>query len=204
MVDVVDENKRSLIFFKRLGNECVETYIGYIYQSETDYPACLPLTHDYTPEWDYETRDLSEFGEYEGCIRFALKRAVEELLPALGINCVILFLAEKGALPDNTVGIHVDGTSGCPVIGIDIATLRENLAYREDFTHEIMMTIAHELGHALINQRLDGCDACRHHNEEDAVEEFARDWVDGGNINTAILENFVDQTIADAAPLKSF
>lgn len=85
-------------------------------------------------------------------------------------------IEEKG------IAVYIAGTMDYPVIGIDIAR-HLALAAEEDINPVtgVEMSIVHEAGHAY----LETCGIDTFDQEEEAVEEFAREYADGSSPETA-------------------
>lgn len=150
--------------------------------------------HDYDPEWDFElmTPNKSDRAVIDAILEVARVR----LLPALGIDSFSFFCVEEGEFGEGTVGRYISGTSSSPVIGLDLEQVKvqsrmQGILWRD----QIKATVAHELAHAL--EEVCGCEAAN----EDAVENFARDYVVYGMVNIETLKaEILGDDIARARP----
>lgn len=139
--------------------------------------------HDYDPTWDYEVLEDRPGGALGLLLDEVEAAARGEILPALGMPGMDLFLAAEGGLGEGALGRYIDGTSTWPVIGLDLAALEERCG-REglDLRHEIRATVAHELAHAW--QEAAGLDDSEH---EDEAEEFGQVWAGTGRVAREVL-----------------
>lgn len=140
--------------------------------------------HDYDPNWDYEALDTRPGGKLGTMLDEAEAEARDDLLPALGLRGMDVFLVAEGGLRDGAMGRYVDGTASWPVIGLDLAAIAARAEDEAlDLRDEIRITIAHELAHGW--QEAAGLDDGEH---EDVAERFARVWAAGGGADISILE----------------
>jgi len=164
----------------------------HLHDPDGPLPAIPCRDHDYNPESDYEV-----VAPPAGTERVLLDSVTSEIagrmLPEMDIGAAVIFFVEPGSL-GNDVARYVDGTSSCPVIGIDMEALRSSA----DLERELHATVAHELGHAYIDggtyERPDIYD------EEAAVEDFASDWVNFRIVGTSLLEAVMEEAEAKATP----
>lgn len=157
------------------------------------------MSHDYDPSWDYpvvELSDLEGFSDAEKkAIETVIERVRKDLVPALTFNEkheIDVFFSEHmglhGAAGSEVMAIYCNGTQSRPVVGFDLQLLRD-LCHEEglNFMHQFEISLAHELGHAY--QESAGLDDDHEHGfDEDDAEEFARAWVDAGEINLWVLD----------------
>lgn len=141
---------------------------------------------EYDPNWDYGFGDLpgaALMGEFAD----AMEQMSTGLMPQMGFKDAVLWFAPAGAF-DGCLGVRVSGTGEVPVIGVEMAAIRRVCRRTGDtLLDHFHGTVAHELGHAWVASRLEedflGSDA-----EEEAVEEFSRDWVLSRQVNLFHLE----------------
>lgn len=138
--------------------------------------------HDYDPEWDYDV-EVPAGDSLERELREALAMVERDVLPELGFRSAVVFLVRDGSMGDR-VGVYVNGTAACPFIGLSAAMLWR-ATDRQGFIDEALATVVHELGHACLDRA--GIDEGETDCEE-AVEEFARRYVDAGKVDVGIIE----------------
>ena len=146
------------------------------------------MSHDYDPNWDYPCIELHDIEVLSASDRVAIGRvidfAVQQLVPAMGFDEGIeVFYAESLGLAnvggkDAVVAVYCNGTSSRPVVGFDLACMREICEQeRLGFVHQFELSLAHELGHAY----QDACGQDREHKngfDEDDAEQFGIHWAD--------------------------
>jgi len=106
------------------------------------------------------------------------QQLTDDLLPRLGIfRSFTIHVAEE--LPGSSVAIYANGTVSQPVVVIDAeehrALAKEINMSRSEERRSLTVSIVHELGHAV--QEAHGLE-----NDEEWAEEFARRYVDTGEI----------------------
>ena len=130
------------------------------------------MTHDYQPEWDYDT--VPEDGEVAPEVKSVLGGLRDSnLFEALRISVPRVAYTD-GSL--NRLGRYIDGTKDEPVLILDIKRLKEAAA-KYDLTLDLVVetTILHELAHA-------ADDVAGRRTSEREAEEFARSFYYTRNI----------------------
>lgn len=146
------------------------------------------MSHDYDPNWDYPCIELQEIEDLTPCDRVEIERVIErakqELAPAMGFDEGFeVFFAEylgrsSGDPADFPVAVYCNGTSSRPVVGFDLALMRD-VCVQEGLglSRQFELSLAHELGHAY----QEACGQDHEHEDgfdEDDAEQFGVLWAD--------------------------
>lgn len=158
------------------------------------------MSHDYDPHWDYEpiAMALALPDEMDQAKMSALLIALDTKLSArLGFSEGFeAFYVAHGGLNQGhdespRLAVYCDGTSSRPVLGLDIAAIRQGCEeHGLDLFKQIAISIVHELGHAF--EETMGGPAKDGQFDEDAAEAFARKVIETGTVDLSMFESFDD------------
>lgn len=135
-------------------------------------------THDYDFNWDYEISGKSVDKKLKKLSEEVAAKLMADLVPKIGLfvgfETEYLNGISTTEGPD-AVAVYVNGTSGFPMIGIDLAMLKKQGLSDTGMVFELTTSIAHELAHAI--QESEGLEY-----DEDEAEDFGRQYASSGHI----------------------
>lgn len=145
--------------------------------------------HDYDAAWDYEIAEETPERFSTLLNSFLESRDFKEALYKL-------YIQQPRIVPvhddERYVAMYVNGTGDYPVILLNVDVI-EDVANEEEYSDNeyavgLIGSIIHELGHAYLEAN--GLPTYGH--DEDVVEDFAREYLDVGNVNVKILDDLID------------
>lgn len=159
------------------------------------------MSHDYDPCWDYPVIDLDEHTDISKEDIILVKGVIERTRNNLGPQMTffgesafeVFFVEEMGlhaAVDSEVFAVYCNGTSSRPVVGFDLYLIQSACEEAgESWLRQFEISLAHELAHAYQESMGAENDDWA---DEDAAEEFARNWVDFGDVDLSLLQKPLD------------